>query len=146
MLSTEKNISKIPKKGYSHSKTYLRYHIIFVTKYRRKLLNDIRQTVFDAFKYCESKSHFTILKMNLNQDHIHLLISIPVEYSIAQTVSRLKQMTTNYLYREKNDYMRKFYWKNRVVWTPGYFCSTIGHISEAIAFKYIETSGKERYI
>ena len=99
MLSAEKNISKIPKKGYSHSKTYLRYHIIFVTKYRRKLLNEIRQTVFDAFTYCESKSHFNILKMNLDQDHIHLLISIPVEYSIAQTVSRLKQMTTNYLYR-----------------------------------------------
>ena len=108
MLSAERNISKIPKKGYSHSKTYLRYHIIFVTKYRRKLLNDIRQTVFDAFTYCESKSHFTILKMNLDQDHIHLLISIPVEYSIDQTVSRLKQMTTNYLYREKNDYMRNF--------------------------------------
>ena len=146
MLSAEKNISKIPKKGYSHSKTYLRYHIIFVTKYRKKLLNDIRQTVFDAFTYCESKSHFTILKMNLDQDHIHLLISIPVEYSIAQTVSRLKQMTTNYLYREKNDYMRKFYRKNRVVWTPGYFCSTIGHISEDIASKYIETQGKEHYI
>ena len=46
--------------------------------------------------------------MNLDQDHIHLLISIPVEYSIDQTVSRLKQMTTNYLYREKNDYMRNF--------------------------------------
>ena len=146
MLSAEKNISKIPKKGYSHSKTYLRYHIIFVTKYRKKLLNDIIQTVFDAFKYCESKSHFTILKMKLDQDHIHLLISIPVEYSIAQTVSRLKQMTTNYLYREKNDYMRKFYRKNRVIWTDGYFCSTIGHISEAIAFKYIETQGKEHYI
>ena len=145
MLSAEKNISKIPKKGYSHSKAYLRYHIIFVTKYRKKLLNDIRQTVFDAFTYCESKSHFTILKMNLDQDHIHLLISIPVEYSIAQTVSRLKQMTTNYLYREKNDYMRKFYRKNRVVWTHGYFCSTIGHISEDIAFNYIENQGKEYY-
>ena len=145
MLSIEKNISKIPKKGYSHSKTYLRYHIIFVTKYRRKLLNNIRQTVFAAFTYCESKSHFTILKMNLDQDRIHLLISIPVEYSIAQTVSRLKQMTTNYLYREKNDYMRKFYRKNRVVWTHGYFCSTIGHISEDIAFKYIENQGKEHY-
>ena len=84
--------------------------------------------------------------MNLDQDHIHLLISILVEYSISQTVSRLKQMTTTYLYREKNDYMRKFYWKNRVIWTHRYFCYTIGHISEDIASKYIETQGKEHYI
>lgn len=84
--------------------------------------------------------------MNLDQDHIYLLISILVEYSIFQTAYRLKQMITNYLYREKNDYMRKFYWKNRVVWTDGYFCSTIGNISEDIAFKYIETRGKEHYV
>ena len=39
--------------------------------------------------------------MNLDADHIHLLLSFPPDYSLSQTVNRLKQMTTNYLYRNE---------------------------------------------
>ena len=87
--------------------------------------------------------------MNLDKDHIHLLISFPPDYSISQTVNRLKQMTTNYLYRDEycNDWLRKFYWKKkRLLWTHGYFVSTIGHVSEDIVFEYIENQGKNYYI
>lgn len=123
----------------SHSKTYLRYHIVLVTKHRRRLLDGIRQQVFDAFRYCESKSDIKIHNMNLKSDHIHLIVSFPTKYSVDQTVSRLKQATTNYLYTENNTYMRRFYWKKkRMLWTHGYFCSTIGIVSENIVCKYIE--------
>lgn len=140
MLSEkEKKECECRKGGYSHAKTHLRYHIIFVTKYRRKCLNNIRDIVFDAFRYTESKSHIKIHNMNLDNDHIHLLVSFPPAYSISQTVSRLKEMTTNYLYRECNDYLRRFYWKKkRKLWTHGYYCSTLGKISEDIVWKYID--------
>lgn len=61
---------------FNHAKTSLRYHLIFSTKYRRKCLNDIEDTVFNVFKYCESISDFKILTMELNKDHIHLLVNI----------------------------------------------------------------------
>ena len=99
MTKQEIKACECRKNGYSHCKKHLRYHIIFVTKYRRKCLDKIRQQVFDAFRYVESKSHIKIHNMNLDKDHIHLLISFPPDYSISQTVNRLKQMTTNYLYR-----------------------------------------------
>ena len=137
------------KGGYSHCKKHLRYHIIFVTKYRRKCLNQIKDEVFDAFRYVESKSHIKIHTMNLDTDHIHLIISFPTIYSIEQTVSRLKQMTTNYLYRNERtcSWLKNFYWKKkRLLWTRGYFVSTIGHISEKIVFEYIENQGKNYYI
>lgn len=122
-------------------KTYLRYHIIFVTKHRRKCLDYIRQEVFDAFRHCEEKSHIKIHNMNIDKDHVHLLVSFPVDYSIDQTVKRLKQFTTNYLYSNDKIYswLRNFYWKRkRKLWTNGYFVSTLGQVSEEKVFQYIE--------
>ena len=111
MTEQEIKACECRKNGYSHCKKHLRYHIIFVTKYRRKCLDEIRQQVFSAFRYVESKSHIKIHNMNLDQDHIHLLISFPPDYSISQTVNRLKQMTTNYLYRleETEKWLKQFY-------------------------------------
>ena len=83
--------------------------------------------------------------MNIDKDHIHLLISFPVDYSISQTVNRLKQITTNYLYSHDSTsiWLKKFYWKKkRMLWTHGYFVSTLGQISEEKVFQYIENQGK----
>lgn len=129
----------------SHCKHHIRYHIIFVTKYRRKCLDEIKQDVFDAFRYVEDKSHIKIYNINLDADHIHLLLSFPPDYSLSQTVNRLKQMTTNYLYRNEltEKWLKQFYWKKkRLLWTHGYFVSTIGKVSEKIVFNYIENQGK----
>ena len=123
---------------YNHKSIRIRYHIIFVTKYRRKCLEGIKEQVFNAFREVESKSHIKIHNMNIDKDHIHLLISFPPEYSISQTVNRLKQYTTNYLYRNCNDHMRLYYWnKKRVLWSHSYFCSTLGIIPDKIVNEYI---------
>ena len=83
--------------------------------------------------------------MNVDKDHIHLLISFPVDYNINQTINRLKQYTTNYLYRKEDTYkwLKQFYWKKkRMLWTHGYFVSTIGQMSEETVLKHIENHGK----
>lgn len=130
------------KGGYSHAKTHIRYHIIFVTKYRRKCLNQIRDDVFDAFRECEKNSHIRILNMNIDKDHVHLLVTFPPMFSIGQTVRRLKQYTTKYLYDNNEEYLRNFYWKKkRLLWTHGYYCSTLGKISEDIVWNYIDNQG-----
>ena len=124
---------------YGHCKTRLRYHIILITKYRRKCLDSIKEQVLEAFRYTEEHSHLKIHYMNTDKDHIHLLVSFPPEYSISQTISRLKQCTTNYLYREYESYLRRFYWrKKRILWSDSYFCSTIGSVSEEKVVEYIK--------
>ena len=124
---------------YGHNKSRLRYHIILITKYRRKCLEQIKELVFDAFRYTEEHSDIKIHYMNIDKDHIHLLISFPPKYSIAQTVNRLKQCTTNYLYHECDNYLKRFYWKKkRILWSNSYFCSTIGMISESKVSEYIK--------
>ena len=77
-----------------HAKTHLRYHIIFSTKYRKKCLDQIHDSVIEAFKKSEINSHYKILTMELDKDHIHLLITFKPFLSVSQVVRRLKQLTT----------------------------------------------------
>lgn len=129
----------------NHYSGRLVYHIIFSTKFRRKCLIGIEDILYDGFKYCESKSHFNIINMKCDKDHIHLLVEIKPTYTLGQTINRMKQMTTNFLYRNEisRNHLRKFYWAKRLtVWTHGYFASTIGQVSEKVVFDYIENQGK----
>lgn len=130
--------------SFGHAKTRLRYHIIFCTKYRRKCLNKIRGVVIESFQKAEENSRMKIIRMELDEDHIHFLVSFPPAFSIEQTVRRLKQYSTVYVYNNQNAamHLKRFYWKNKkVLWTHGYFCSTIGEVSEDRLKEYIENQG-----
>lgn len=127
---------------FGHAKTRLRYYLIFSTKFRRKCLNPIHDSVIEAFRHVETKSNFSILTLELDKDHIHLLIESKPKYSIEQIVSRLKQISTNYLWKKHGDFLSKYYWKQRnILWTRGYFCATVGYASEETIRKYIENQG-----
>lgn len=136
---TEKFVLK--HTSFSHAKTHLRYHIIFSTKYRKKCLNEIKDSVLESFRYVESKSDFKIIKMNLDSDHIHFLISFKPKFSLEQIIKRMKQMSTRFLYSKEREYLKRFYWKKDIIWTHGYFCSTIGNVSEKTIEYYIENQG-----
>ena len=136
------NMSDGKYKTFGHAKTKLRYHLIFSTKFRRKCLDQIHDDVISSFKYSESKSNFKILVMELDKDHIHMLVEIKPKYSIEQVVSRIKQLTTNYLWKKQGEHLRKYYWKqHHILWAHGYFCSTIGDVSESTLKQYIENQG-----
>lgn len=127
---------------YKHNKTRLRYHIILVTKYRRACLNKVEDYLYESFNECCKQSDITIHNMKADKDHIHLLVSFPPKYSISQTVNRLKQFSTIYLYKYYNNYLSKFYWKHkRVLWSDSYFCSTVGTVSEQKVYDYINSQG-----
>lgn len=125
----------------AHAKTRLRYHIIFSTKYRRECLLNVKEEVLNSFKYGESISDYKILVMNLEDDHIHFLLKWKPSLSIDQVVRRMKQCSTKYLWENCNLYFKRFYWKNKNIWTGGYFCSTIGEVSESKISDYIENQG-----
>lgn len=129
-------------KSIAHAKTSLRYHIIFSTKYRRKSLIGIENVVLEAFRHAEKQSDFRIIEMNTDQDHIHLLITFKPALSIEQVVRRMKQLTTHYIWEHEETHLRDFYHKQkRVLWTNGYFCSTIGDVSETRVVDYIRSQG-----
>lgn len=95
--------------SFNHAKTSVRYHIIFSTKFRKKCLTEIRESVLETFKEAENVSDFKILCMELDKDHIHLLMKWKPNLSISQVVRRLKQLTTKRLWNKEEKHLKRFY-------------------------------------
>ena len=70
-----------------------------------------------------------------------MLVSIPPKYKVSDTVAQLKAKTSGLL-RKKFDWLAKVYWAENIVWSPGYFVSTVG-INEQQIIKYIKYQQKQ---
>jgi len=119
------------------------YHIVFPTKYRRKVINP-GIFAYLKLKIKEIGKHYPELEVkeiNHDRDHIHILISIPPKMSVGNAVRIIKANTARSI-RQKFPILRKVYWGSEGMWSDGYFVSTIG-INESIIRKYIEEQGKE---
>lgn len=125
---------------FNHAKTFLRYHLIFSTKYRRKVLNPIRDDLLESMKVAQEKNgNFKIEIDEVDQDHIHLLVRIKPNESISRVVHDLKQQSSYLMWQKHHDYLSKFYWSGQHhLWTRGYFASTIGGVSEKTLVEYIK--------
>ena len=66
-----------------------------------------------------------IIKQNIQDDHVHMLVVIPPKYAVSDVIGEIKQYTASKL-RKKFAWLDKVYWKENVVWSPGYFVSTVG--------------------
>lgn len=130
----------------NHEKFKMRYHIIFSTKYRKKLLYPIVDDIKTSMKRAEStQNKWSIEYMEIDSkkcDHIHFLISATPTCNIASIVHSLKQISTYDIWQKHNNYMSKWYWKGEHhLWTRGYFVSTIGDVSEKTLQEYILRQG-----
>jgi putative transposase len=119
------------------------YHIVWITKYRRRILNPgvtgyllrLLPKIMKSLPGCE------IMEQNVQPDHIHLVMVIPPWYRVSDVVGRIKQFTASHLLR-KFAFLGKVYWRERVVWSPGYFVSTVG-LDEARVLKHVAWQGSQ---
>ena len=125
----------------NHSKFLLMYHIIFVCKYRKKLLTNYSPEIKDIFLAISKDYDFEILEMESGKDHIHLLIESEPKISILQIVRVLKSKSTIELWKNHSEQLRKDFWYQNMFWSRGYFACTIGNASEETIRKYIENQG-----
>lgn len=128
---------------YNHEKFNMRYHIIFSTKYRKKCLGQISNDIKSYMKRAESmQNKWKIEVMEIDSvkcDHIHFLIKATPTCQISEIVHKLKQVSTYDAWQNYNNYLSKFYWSGKhYLWTRGYFCTTIGDVSEKTLQAYIE--------
>lgn len=130
---------------HGHTKYIMRYHIIFSTKFRKKMLSPIKDDILSSFKRAQDMQDDWSIEIvdidKIKDDHIHILLRGTPNTCISEVVHKLKQVSTYDMYQQNYDYMTKFYWKQHLLWTRGYFCSTIGEISEETLRKYIESQG-----
>lgn len=130
-------------KSKNHSKYSLKAHLVFVVKYRKKLLNpEIDFFVKQKFLQIAERSDFEIELMESDKDHIHLLIDYEPKVSILQIVRRLKQESTIDLWRVHENELKKHFWKERTFWSDGYFACSIGEgASYETIQQYIKSQG-----
>ena len=83
----------------------------------------------------------TLETIGFDQDHVHMVMIIPPKYSIANVMGRLKSQSASKL-RQKFAWLKKVYWKENIVWSPGYFVSSVG-IDEETIKKYVEYQGRQ---
>lgn len=89
------------------------------------------------------KYDFEIKTMETDIDHIHFLISSTPQISVSQIIRVLKQESTIGIWKKYFSFLKKCFWKEHTFWSDGYFCSTIGNVSEKTLQKYIEKQGKD---
>ena len=74
-------------------------------------------------------------------DHLHMVIAIPPKYSVSDVMGRLKSQSSSNL-RKAFVWLSKVYWKENIVWSPGYFVSSVG-VEEGVVKRYVEYQGRE---
>ena len=121
-----------------HSVYRTEYHVVWIPKYRRQILNSgIKEYLNKLWpKILKGIPGVEILEQNIQVDHIHTIIIIPPKYSVSDVIGRIKAQSTSKL-RKKFQWLGKVYWKENIVWSPGYFVSTIG-LNEDQIIKYVQ--------
>ena len=124
----------------SHTRWNCKYHIVFAPKYRRQVIySQIKSDIGVIIrKLCEYKG-VEIIEAEACPDHIHMLVSIPPKYSVAQFMGYLKGKSALMLFDKHANLKYKF--GNRHFWAEGYYVSTVG-LNEATIKKYIQDQEK----
>lgn len=122
-------------KSLAHTKWMCKYHIVFCPKYRRKIIyNKLRKDIVEIIKELCKYKGVEIVEGHAMPDHIHLLLSIPPKYSVAQIMGYLKGKSAMMIFDRHANLKYKF--GNRHFWATGYYVSTVG-FNEATVAKYI---------
>lgn len=119
------------------------YHLVLATKYRRKIIN-AGLSVFLGDRLREITEHYPdiqIIEYNSDEDHIHVLLSIPPKRSVGDVVRIIKANTARKL-KMKFPHLKKVYWGTDSIWSGSYFVSTVG-INENVIKRYIQHQGQE---
>ena len=122
-------------KSLAHTKWNCKYHIIWIPKYRRKVIyGKYRQVIGQIIRQlCEYKG-IEIVEANACVDHIHMLVKIPPKYSVSSIMGYLKGKSALMIFDRFANLKYKF--GNRHFWAKGYYVSTVG-LNEATIKKYI---------
>jgi putative transposase len=130
-------------RSLNHSTYEHQYHIVWGTKYRRKILKPYVLLELKHSLYATLKKYPTlwIEKVNTDDDHVHLQIEIPPNIAVSDAVGKLKAESSKHL-RAKFKFIREIYLEKDGIWSVGYFSSTVG-LNEEKVKRYIEWQGKK---
>ena len=126
----------------SHTVYDLKYHLVWITKYRKPVLTgEIASRARDLIReICKGKD-IEIIKGRVSKDHVHIFVSVPPHLSVSHVMQSLKGKTSRKMMSEFKHLSRTFW--GRHIWARGYFVASSGNVTDEVIIKYIEMQGKE---
>ena len=125
----------------AHSVYDLKYHIVWITKYRKPILRgEIGKRVRELIRQTCASLDVYIIKGHVSKDHVHLLVSVPPNLAISELVKRLKWRSSRLMLEEFGE-LRKVY-RGRHLWARAYFVASSGNVTDEVIAEYIEKQGQ----
>jgi len=127
----------------SHTLYAAKYHIVWIPKYRRRILNPgVKAYLNKLFpKILRQMPGTEIIEQNIQIEHIHTVMIIPPISAVSEVVGKIKCKTASKL-RKKFIWLEKVYWKENIVWSTGYCVSTVG-LNEKQIINYVRWQEKQ---
>lgn len=126
----------------AHAVYDLKYHIVWVTKYRYPVLTgSISVRTRDILHQICNQMDVEIVKGHVSKDHVHLLVSVPPSIAISALLQKLKGTSSRKLQQEYTE-LKKRYW-GRHLWARGYFVVSTGNVTDEIVRQYIESHNEK---
>ena len=121
----------------AHTRYDLKYHFVWVTKYRYQVLSgEVAERARELIRQTCMSREIKILKGHVSKDHIHILVSCPPALSPAKIMQYVKGRSSRLL-QDEFPHLKKRYWGQHL-WARGYFCATVGAITEEQIREYID--------
>jgi len=122
----------------SRTRYDLKVHLVWVTKYRKKVLcGEIAKRVRELIREVCFSEDVEILKGHISCDHIHVFISYPPKLSISKLVMSMKGKSSRKILMEFSEMSRQFW--GRHIWARGYFAASSGNVTDDVIKQYIES-------
>ena len=119
-----------------HSKHRLLFHLVFIPKYRRRVLEGaLAARVRSLFEQASEVKGWRIHELSIQPDHVHVLLQVHPRESVASVVQTLKGGSSRVLHQEFSD-LEEFIW-DESFWSVGYFAESIGQREEKAVRRYI---------
>jgi putative transposase len=126
----------------SHSVYDIKYHLVWITKYRKPVLGgEIALRLRELVRQTCAALDVYILSGHVAVDHVHLLVSVPPQHSVSKLMQRIKGRSSRRMMDEFGELQRRFW--GRHMWARGYFAASTGNVTDAIIKEYIESQGEK---
>jgi len=120
----------------AHTKHRNMYHIIWLPKYRKKVLKGrVKERIEGLLRECAAINNWEVQELSVHLDHVHLVIQLPPSISVSKAVQLLKGLTSK-IVREELPEIKKYLW-GKDFWADGFFCETVGQCSEETILNYV---------
>ena len=127
----------------SHCVYDCKFHLVWITKYRKKVLVGlVAERVRELLRQICKSHEVDIIKGHVSKDHVHLFVSVPPSISTSSLMQQLKGKSSYKLLQE-NKQLQKEFW-GRHLWGRGYFVATSGNITDEVIMEYIENQDLEK--